>query len=498
MTAHPRLDAAGIIAALLDTGTWQSWDAPVDQVPDDPDYRASLARARDKTGVDESVITGRGMAGGMPLAVVVSEFGFLGGSIGRSAGLRVVAAIERATRERLPVLALPASGGTRMQEGTAAFLQMVAITGAVNAHKAAGLAYLVYLRHPTTGGVFASWGSLGHVTWAEPSALVGFLGPRVYEGLYGEPFPSGVQTSENLLRHGLVDAVVAVADLRVTVGRTLARLGPDDPVAADVDVGAPPTPTADAWSAVQATRSADRPGLVEFLGEDSVVLRADAPVWTALHRFGGRTALIIGQDRRAQAAGELITPVDLRVARRGMRMAADLGLPVLTVIDTPGAELSVAAEEGGLATEIARCTAELVSLPVPTVSVLLGQGAGGAALALFPADRRIAAVDAWLSPLPPEGASLIVYRDTDHAAESARDQGIVAAALFADGTLDRLVEVAGPRGMADLRAVIAAELAAGPLPARSRRTRHPAPEGRDGAPTPVPEERARERHEGRR
>ncbi|WAC54440.1 carboxyl transferase domain-containing protein [Gordonia sp. SL306] len=483
MTDRPRADAFSLVESLFDQGTFEAWDAPVGWEPADPGYRSSLARAHERTGLDESVVTGSGRVNDVRVAVVVSEFGFLGGSIGRSAGQRVVAAIERATRERIPVLALPASGGTRMQEGTAAFLQMVAITGAVNAHKAAGLPYLVYLRHPTTGGVFASWGSLGHVTWAEPSALVGFLGPRVYEGLYGEPFPENVQTSENLHRRGLVDSVVPAERLGGVVGETLAALssrvrGPDGTGKAAARPISEPSWAGTAWEAVLATRARDRPGLTEFLAADgTVILRGDAPLWLALHSFGGSPAVVIGHDRRKQAGGALIGPVDLRVARRGMAMASELGLPVVTVIDTPGAELSVAAEEAGLASEIARCTAELVSVPVPTVSVLLGQGAGGAALALFPTDRRIAATDAWLSPLPPEGASLIVHRDTDHAAELAADQGIAAGALYADDTVDLLVDVTAPDGMTRLRSVIAAELASGPTPSDSRRTRVPGGRG---------------------
>ncbi|MGY2061113.1 carboxyl transferase domain-containing protein, partial [Nocardia gipuzkoensis] len=137
--------------------------------------------------------------------------GFLAGSIGVAAAERIVAAVERATELGLPLLASPASGGTRMQEGTVAFVQMVKVAGAVAAHKAAGHPYLVYLRHPTMGGVFASWGSLGHITFAEPGALIGFLGPRVYEALYGRKFPDGVQTAENLYRSGVVDGVVPIS-----------------------------------------------------------------------------------------------------------------------------------------------------------------------------------------------------------------------------------------------------------------------------------------------
>jgi acetyl-CoA carboxylase beta subunit len=175
------MTADDLLAALLDAGTYRSWDSPPADVRPGPGYAAELARARGRSGADESVVTGEGRLRGRRVAVAASEFGFLGGSIGVAAAERLTRAVERATAERLPLIAAPASGGTRMQEGTVAFLQMVKITAAVAAHKAAGLPYLVYLRHPTTGGVFASWASVGHLTLAEPGALIGFLGPRVYE-----------------------------------------------------------------------------------------------------------------------------------------------------------------------------------------------------------------------------------------------------------------------------------------------------------------------------
>jgi acetyl-CoA carboxylase carboxyl transferase subunit beta len=130
----------------------------------DPAYAADLAGARRTTGLDESVVTGEGQFGGRQVAVAACEFGFLG-SVGIAAAARVTRAVERATAERLPVICLLASGGTRMQEGTIAFVQMVKITAAVAAHKSAQLPYLVYLRHPTTGGVFASWGPSGISPW---------------------------------------------------------------------------------------------------------------------------------------------------------------------------------------------------------------------------------------------------------------------------------------------------------------------------------------------
>ncbi|MCG0290243.1 acetyl-CoA carboxylase carboxyltransferase subunit beta, partial [Streptomyces sp. PSAA01] len=216
-----RASARELIEAIVDPGSWHGWDEPVAITTDDPDYRADLERARERTGLDESVITGEGRIEGRRVALVACEFRFLAGSIGVAAGERLVRAVERATAERLPLLAAPASGGTRMQEGTVAFLQMVKVAAAITDHKAAGLPYLVHLRHPTTGGVLASWGSLGHVTAAEPGALIGFMGPRVHEALYGEEFPPGVQNAENLMNHGLIDAVLPMSRLSGVAARVL-------------------------------------------------------------------------------------------------------------------------------------------------------------------------------------------------------------------------------------------------------------------------------------
>ncbi|WP_432036237.1 carboxyl transferase domain-containing protein [Streptomyces cucumeris] len=628
-----RRSAVGLIEAVLDPGTRRSWDEPVVITTEDPDYRADLERARERTGLDESVITGEGRIEGRRVAFVACEFRFLAGSIGVAAGERLVRAVERATEERLPLLAAPASGGTRMQEGTVAFLQMVKVAAAITEHKAAGLPYLVHLRHPTTGGVLASWGSLGHVTAAEPGALIGFMGPRVHEALYGEEFPPGVQVADNLMRHGLIDAVlpasrlggVAAQVLRVlcgdpaeggvsagpasayggdpagptladdggparrpradggdSVGSALAYGGGsvapladggvpvDSPVdggdsagpqavesgmsaelpfadggelagsaladgggsagsasahgggpagrpladgggseasqtadggesgaapvacggesagprlahggepsrsvpaagadpaagvrsAADgsaVD-GARPRPVPTAEESIRASRRADRPGVRDLLrvaAEDVTPLSGtgagehDPGLLLALARVGGTPCVVLGHNRRSAREGETgdgpgqgqpLGPAGLRTARRGMRIAAELDLPLLTVIDTAGAALNRAAEEGGLAGEIARCLADMVTLPAPTLCLLLGQGAGGAALALLPADRVVAARHAWLSPLPPEGASAILYRTTERAYEVAGRQGVRSADLFAQGIVDRIVD----------------------------------------------------------
>ncbi|GAA3683319.1 carboxyl transferase domain-containing protein [Nocardioides ginsengisoli] len=442
-----RLGARDLLDLVLDAGTFQSWDQPVDHSGFAPSYVAELEAAALKAGTDESVLTGRGLVRGRPVAVVVNEFRFLAGSIGRAAAQRIVAAVRRATAEGLPLLAATASGGTRMQEGTPAFLQMVEISRALMEHRAAGLPYLAYLRHPTTGGVFASWGSLAHVTVAEPGALVGFLGPKVFEALNGEPFPPGVQTSENLAAHGVIDAVVPTEDLPLLVDRALSVLV-DPPAESTLPRRFGAVTERDAWDCITQTRADGRAGVRDLLrhgATDTVRLygtdegERDSTVLVALTRLDGQPCVVVGQDRSRQTPEGPMGPSALREARRGMRLAEELRLPLVTVIDTPGAELSQRAEEGAMAGEIARCIATLTTLTVPTVSVLLGQGCGGGALALLPARTVVATERAWLSPLPPEGASVIVHGDVTHAADMARAQGVRAVDMHASGAVHVLV-----------------------------------------------------------
>jgi acyl-CoA carboxylase subunit beta len=467
-----------LLNVLLDPGTFLSWDDP-----------------------RESVITGSGCVAGHRVAIVASDFAVMGGSIGLVAGERLTRAVERATTQQLPLIAMPASGGTRMQEGTAAFLQMLRVTAAVTAHKAAGLPYLAYLRHPTTGGVLASWASLAHVTAAEPGALIGFLGPRVYEALAGTPFPAGIQTAEHLHARGLVDAVVPPKDLATYFGRVLAVLAPmptdkdpDDaggtrgaakpdgqtPARAGVGGskggGAPlgntaPLGNRDAWESVTRTRQPGRlrgADLLRATADDVATVREDGGLLLALARVGG-TTVVCGAHVGDGPFG--IRGLDLFL--RGVRMAAELRAPLLTVIDTPGAELSVAAEEAGIAGKIAQCIAAMITLPVPTIAVLLGQGTGGGALALLPADRVLAAEHAWLAALAPEGASAIMYRDTAHAPELARAQGIMARDLAEASMVDQVVPEIGslPAAVRAAVADLARRDASSRLAERARRLR---------------------------
>ncbi|WP_369182436.1 carboxyl transferase domain-containing protein [Streptomyces sp. Y1] len=465
-TAAPAaaLTARQLVGLLVDPDGFRGWDEPPAGPPADTDYRAALDRARARTGLDEAVLTGVGLIDGRPVALVASEFGFLGGSIGVATAERITRAVERATAERLPLLALPVSGGTRMQEGSAAFLCMLRITAAVQAHRAAGLPYLTYLRNPTMGGVFASWGTLGHLVFAEPDARLGFLGPRVYEELRGVELPPDVQRAETLAERGLVDAVVPPQELRELVRRTLAVLAAAPPPPSPSPLPSPSTDTApstvtvtttdtatapapaDAWDSVLRTRRPDRPGTRELLrhtAEELVLLDAPGGRGGALVRalavLGGRPVLVVGQQRRTPEHERPFTAADLRAVRRTARLAEQLGLPLVTVVDTAGAELSADAERDGIAVEIAYCLTTLLALRTPVLAVLLGQGSGGGALALLPADRVIAAGHAWLAPLPPEGASAIVHRDGAHAPELARSQGIGAGHLAEVGLVDEVV-----------------------------------------------------------
>ena len=424
---------AETLDALVDPGSVEPIEVPLRSATGE--YAESLGRAASRSGVDESVQVMEAAVAGHRVVVIGGEFGFLAGSVGHSAADRVVAGYQRATADRLPVITLPTSGGTRMQEGTAAFFRMTDIARAAHGHLATGAVRIGWLRHPTTGGVMATWGSYADITAGEPGALLGFLGPKVYEALHGAAFPP-VQNAENLARVGVIDDVVPLSGLRAWVSRILS-------VTDGVDAPEPvsessPAAEVDAWEAITITRDPSRPGpdaVLDLLADGTEVHgtatgETGVGVRVALGRLRGRRALFVAQTRRA------VTPQDLRVAQRGLRLAERLGLRVVTLVDTPGGELSGPAEEAAMAGEIARTLQVLTGLSVPTVSCVMGQGCGGAALALIPARTVICMERAWVSPLPPEGASVISHRTPDRAPEMSRAQGVGAMALKAAGVVD--------------------------------------------------------------
>lgn len=456
-----------MLEAVVDRDSLVIWDAPFAGLSTgSPEYHEDLARAARATGSDESVTCGEALVSGVPTAVVAWEFGFLGGSVGVRTALRIVSAIRRATAQGLPLLALPRSGGTRMQEGAPAFVQMVAIAGAIAEHRAAGLPYLVHLCGPTTGGVLATLGSAGDYTTAEPGAMIGFLGPRAFQAITGETFPQGVQTAENLLAQGLLDDVLDWPDLRRRWGALLA-LWADRPRASGVRAdqrapggrppgldprvpGAPESPEA-LWGYVEASRAPDRVDAAQFIAAhmvDVVVLPGTAEGETAqgvavvVGRLEGMPVVVAAtEDRRT---GAPLTVGGLRTIRRGIALAGRWGLPVVTIVDTLGAQLSVQGEQSGIAGEISRVMVALVDTSSPTAALLLGAGTGGAALALLAADRIVAGSHTWVSPLAPEGAAAIRHAGTHDPAQIAWEQSIGAHALASLGFVDCVIRESEP------------------------------------------------------
>lgn len=493
-----RVSVTAVLDVVADDGLDEVWDdelasRDVLRFTDSRSYADRLADARASATGTEAVVTGAARIHGRDVAVVAGDFSFLAGTQGIVVGERVTRAFERAATRRLPVVGLPTSGGTRMQEGSPAFVQMLKITAAVAAFRRAGGRYVAWLRHPTIGGVLASWGSLAQVTWAQPGALIGLTGPRVIEAIGGTALPDHVQRAEHLARHGVIDDVVELSTLATRLPAALDALGPAPPrPRGGWTAGRPadPVPGArlagevevDGWEAVERSRRGDRPGMrdllatagtVEWLGAGT----ADGCV-TAVCTFAGLRTVVIGHDREPGARGAAVGAGGYRRSRQAMRLADELGLPLMAVVDTRGAATTEASESQGTAREIAWCLAGMTRVAVPTIAVLLGEGSGGGAIAWLAADRVVAAGHAWLAPIAPEGASAIVYRSTDHAADLARTQAIDAGSLRGVGLVDSVVDDRGtwmPRVTAavidavhELTGLPAAEL----LALRARRLRH--------------------------
>jgi acetyl-CoA carboxylase carboxyl transferase beta subunit len=447
------------IAGIADAGSFEAWDDDLLGTLDraDPEYRSVLAAARERSGSTEAIRTGRLEVFGSPAAVVASDFDFLGGSVGVAVGERIARACERAVEATLPLVVMPASGGTRMQEGTLALVQMAKASAAVQRVRDAGLPVVVYLADPTTGGTLGSWAGLGSLTLAMPGAFVGFAGPRVVETLTGHALPDDVQRSERLYERGLVDAVVPVAELRERLRAIFAVAGRGRPERPErrhtVAVRERPRQRArehDAWASLRHASHPERPSAAELLASwatDVTPLSGDAlgggddgACIAALARVRGVPAVVVAQHRDANQHGRsAMGPAGYRKARRAIALAEELGLPLVTLVDSPGAELSEAAEEGGLAWELARTLAELQGVGVPTLGVLLGEGGSGGALALLAADRMIAAEHAYLAPIAPEAAAAILRMSAFDAPELARAHGIRSADLLKAGIVDVVV-----------------------------------------------------------
>jgi acetyl-CoA carboxylase carboxyl transferase subunit beta len=220
---HFTISAPERLASLVDDNSFQEMDTQLDSV-DSLGFKGYLDKVKAyqaKTGLQEAVVTGRATIEGIPVLLAIMDFRFLGASMGSVVGEKITRAIEAATAERKPVIVFSASGGARMHEGILSLMQMAKTSGALARHSQACLPYFSVLTHPTTGGVTASFATLGDIIIAEPKCMIGFAGPRVVKETTHADLPPGFQTAEFMLQHGLVDQIVARKDMRPTLGKLL-------------------------------------------------------------------------------------------------------------------------------------------------------------------------------------------------------------------------------------------------------------------------------------
>ncbi len=417
-------------------------------------YRDRMSVARRETGLNEAVVTGAARINGRDCVIAVFDFRFMGGSMGSVVGEKVALALELAADKHTPFVAVIASGGARMQEGMLSLVQMGKTAAAAMRLHQAGVPSISVLTNPTTGGVYASFASQGDFLFAEPGALIGFAGPRVIEQLTGQAPPKGTHTAEFLLEHGQVDAVIDRARLRGVLA-TMLQLFDSRPAQESRQTAEGYRPTAaapeSAWQEVLLARREDRPTSADYIRRlmpqfvelhGDRVFGDDAAVITGIGDLQGTAVFVIGQERGHDDPtrnGGRMRPEGFRKAARIMRLAAELRIPLLTFIDTPGALLDYEAEARGLAGALSSCLANMSLLPVPIVSVVIGEGGSGPALALGVADRILMQEHAVYSVIAPEGAAAIVHRDAARAQEIADALKITAYDCQVLGVVDTVV-----------------------------------------------------------
>ena len=451
---HHSLPARQRIALLADPGTFKEVNRFLTSI--DPlsfsgkeTYEERIHEAQRRTGLTEAVVTGVGTIGGIPTAIAVLDFGFMGGNMGGVVGEKVALAFEMATRRRIPVVTVVSSGGARLQEGVLSLMQMAKTTAAVRRHRARRLPYISVLTNPTSGEVYASFANLGDVIVAEPRALIGFAPLRVVEQTSGKPLPEGSHTAEYHLERGMIDQVVDRARLRQLLSVLLDLLTSGYRLTTTRKRRAYTVPEhmdEEAWQLVQLARHEKRPTALAYISRMTssfVELRGDRhygddrAVVCGIAELSGEPVLIIGQERSHNEGRPY--PEGFRKAQRAMRLAALFGLPVVTLIDTPGAYTGIDAEDRGIGQAIASTMALMSDLPTPIVSVIIGQGGSEGALAFGVADRTMMQENAIYSVISPEDAASLIYRDEAKAEEMASALRLTASDCRELGVIDSLV-----------------------------------------------------------
>ncbi|MFE2422802.1 carboxyl transferase domain-containing protein [Streptomyces hokutonensis] len=423
-----RLSARETLALVTDDSTFTELPYPVrESGPDGPlawqGYDASRARAADRTGESESVVCGTATVGGTRAVLIAFEFGFLGGSLGERTGDRLESAYTYAREHRLPVVPLIATGGSRMQEGMIALTQLQRVARQSALTREAGLPQIAVLRDPTTGGGWATLGAGADVILALPGAQVGFAGSRVRP----PDADPAAYTAEAQVAAGAADAIVEPEKLRETLGSWLRLLTTpwEGRAPVPVPLGVNDLPGT-GWEAVQRARSPQRPRAECYLDAyftHRLAISGD--------RCGGTDAgLLCGFGERAgravafaAQAGTATRPAGYRTAARLIRLADRLGVPVLTLVDTPGAANDAAAEREGAGAAIADLFGAVASARVPVTTLLIGEGGSGGALALAAPGNTWATPDSYFSVIAPELATAILKRapaETERTADQLR------------------------------------------------------------------------------
>ena len=455
-----RIHAYRRIEMLADEGTFEEWnqEMPFSNPLDFPNYEKKVAAAREKSHLNEAIVTGKAMIEGNPAVIGVCDARFIMSSMGHVVGEKITQAVEQATKEKLPVILFACSGGARMQEGIVSLMQMAKTSAALKRHSDAGLLYISVLTDPTTGGVTASFAMLGDVILAEPKALIGFAGPRVIEQTIGQKLPDGFQRAEFLLEHGFLDAIVERPQMKETLSKILAlhEVGEGtgfDRKKCDVELTSGSKMNMTAWQRVELSRRKDRPvgsdyidalftDFVEFHGDR--YFADDKAIIGGVARFHGTPVTVIAQAKGRNTKENIERnfgmpqPEGYRKALRLMKQAEKFSRPVICLVDTPGAFCGLEAEERGQGEAIARNIYEMSGLRVPVVSIIIGEGGSGGALAMATSDEVWMLENSIYSILSPEGFASILWKDSSKAKEAAEVMKLTAENLKAQGIVERV------------------------------------------------------------
>lgn len=484
-----RVHAYRRIEMTADAGSFEEWDKEMEFANplDFPGYEKKIEAAREKTKLNEAIVTGKCTIGGEPAVLGVCDARFIMSSMGHVVGEKIARAVERATKEQLPVIIFACSGGARMQEGIVSLMQMAKTSAALKRHHNAGQLFVSVLTDPTTGGVTASFAMLGDIILAEPGALIGFAGPRVIEQTIGQKLPEGFQRSEFLQDHGFVDKIVKREDMKSTISAILKLHHPHkqedngENTSFHVDNCSQPAGLSgkekktknrrnrkSPWDTVQLSRSAERPVASDYINavfDDFMEFHGDryfgddGAVVGGLAFFHGMPVTVIGQEKGKNTKDNIKrnfgmpSPEGYRKALRLMKQAETFGRPVICFVDTPGAFCGLEAEERGQGEAIARNLFEMADITVPMLSIVIGEGGSGGALAMAVANEVWMLENAIYSILSPEGFASILYKDSKKASDAARVMKITARDLMELGLIERIIaeeEPASAENLTDL------------------------------------------------